>query len=153
MNLSNYIVQDIPNKVSVLGEIEQKVIITSITVNWQSPTNPKVGLPQIVVEYEILQSKDGQDVSSLLKNKIKPKTFNNDTKVYQRSFEQDTLFQPVVNPEYVEGETPEELKYLTIGAFDFIVGELVMKHPEYLVPFLKMYILDNYQDGWYESAN
>ena len=43
-NLDLYITQDIPNKQSVFGELEQKVIITSITVNWQSPTNPTIGL-------------------------------------------------------------------------------------------------------------
>ena len=73
--------------------------------------------------------------------------FDNNLKVYQRSFEQETLFQPIPNPDFVEGESPEDERFLTIGSFDFIVGEIVMKNPQYLVPFMKMYIIDNAEDG------
>lgn len=147
-----YITQQIPNMKAPFDNVEQNVIITSISVNWQSPTAPMEGLPQIIVGYEIIKNNDGVDVSKELKNKIKPKPFDNNQKVYQRSFEAETLFQPLPNPDFVEGESSEDDRFLTMGAFDFIVGELVMKRPEYLIPFLKLYILDNYEDGWFDST-
>lgn len=149
---SLYITQQIPNKQTALGEIEQKVVITSLQVNWQSPITPQIGLPQIIVGYELLFERDGANLNSIFKDKIEPKRFDNSQLLYQRSFEPETLFQPLENPDFIEGESSEEERFLTMGAFDFIVGELVMKHPHYLIPFLKMYILDNYEDGWYDSV-
>lgn len=146
-----YITQQIPNKVTVLGEIEQKVVITSLQVNWQSPITPQIGLPQIIVGYELLFEKDGANLNSIFKDKIEPKRFDNSQLLYQRSFDPETLFQPLENPDFIEGESPEEKRYLTMGAFDFIVGEIFMKYPQYMMPFLKMYIMDNYEDGWYDS--
>jgi len=152
MNLDLYIKQQIPNKMTALGEVEQKVLITSIQANWQSVVNPLAGLPQILLGYEILFSKDGNNLNSIFKDKIAPKRFDNTMKLYQRSFEPDTLFQPLENPDFVEGESHEDDRFLTMGAFDFIIGELIMKNPHYLIPFLKMYILDNYEDGWYDNT-
>ena len=152
MDLTNYITQSIPNMKEPFEDVSQEVIIISIKVDWQRIAKEVVGLPQIIVEYEILKTKNGKDVSDQLRNSIKPKVFDNNLKVYQRSFEQETLFQPIPNPDFVEGESPEDERFLTIGSFDFIVGEIVMKNPQYLVPFMKMYIIDNAEDGWYDST-
>lgn len=158
MDFTNYITQDIPNMEGVFSDISQKVLITDIQVNWKRINNPTYE-SQIVVGYEIYKEKDGVNVSSELKTSVRPKVFTNNTIMYQRSFEESTLFQPLPNPNYINPETLEEGQilpennepYLTMGGFDFIVGELVHKHPEYLIPFLKLYILDNYDDGWYNQ--
>lgn len=152
MDLTNYITQSIPNMKEPFEDVSQEVIIISIKVDWQRIAKQIVGLPQIIVEYEILKTKNGKDVSDQLRNSIKPKVFDNNLKVYQRSFEQETLFHPIPNPEFVEGESSEDERFLTMGSFDFIVGEIVMKNPQYLIPFMKMYIIDNAEDGWYDST-
>lgn len=171
--------QQIPNMKPPFNDIEQMVTITDLRINFGKHGENQYGLPQIVVEYEIVRTKGEDDVTNTFKNKIEPKVFNNNMLVYQRSFELETLFQPIINPEYkepeivekVDGEsTDEEItedgfiknevpeypeqfveKYLTMGAFDFIYGEIVLKNPQYLIPFLKNYILDNYADGWFDS--
>lgn len=152
MNLQNYITQDIPDRETSLGSVKQKVVITSIKIDWQSITMPDIhGLPQLIVGYELVTTKEDGSVVTELKDKIEPKHFDNTIQVYQRSFEKDTLFQPLHNLDYVEGEGSEDDKFLTMGAFDFVIGELALKRPQFLIPFLKLYIIENFNDGWYDS--
>lgn len=152
MDLTNYITQEIADRETALGIAKQKVVITSIKIDWQKLGQRKVeGLPQIIVEYEMyITSQQGQQIPEM-RSDLKPRVFTNNDKLYQRSFDPDTLFQPLPNPDFVEGESPEDQRFLTMGAFDFVMGELALKNPQYLIPFLKMYILDNYEDGWYEE--
>ena len=162
-NTNYYITQKLPNAIKTIAgveiEVEQEVYIKSVKVDLGEPFEDSYGLPQIIVEYSIIFSKDGEVIKEF-KNRIEPKRFTNDDKLYVRSFEQETLFQPVPNPNYIsQEETPdEENEFLTMGAVDFIYGEIInnAEHPEraaYLIPFLKAYILDNHNDGWFDSEN
>ena len=150
-----YIEQEIPSKVINIGgtevTVDRSIYIKNLLINW-GDKNKNIQ-PDIQVAYGIQYSANGQNMNDYFKDRIEPKVFNNHIIMYQRSFEPGTLFQPVPNPEYIEGESPIEEEFLTMGAFDFIVGELVLKNPEYLIPFLKLYIIDNHADGWFDSTN
>ena len=144
--------QEIPNMEIQFEDISQTVNITDIQINFQREDNPIQGLPQLIVSYEIVRMKGDVNVTSTLKNKVEPKVFNNDLKLYKRSFEPDSLFQPIQNPDFISiEETPNIEPFLTVGAFDFVIGDLAINNGAYLVPFLKMYITDNYADGWFDS--
>jgi len=160
-NIQYYIKQQLPNTIKTIAgieiEVEQTIYFTTLQCNLGEPFKNEFGLPQFIVEYYLVFSRNGVIIPEL-KNKVKPKRFSNDDIVFQRSFEQDTFFQPIPNPDYIEGESDESEKYLTMGAVDFIFGEIINneEHPEriaYLIPFLKQYALDNYQDGWFDSEN
>ena len=144
--------QEIPNMEIPFEDISQTVNITDIQINFQREDNPIQGLPQVIVSYEIVRMKGDVNVTSTFKNKVEPKVFNNDLKLYKRSFEPDSLFHPIANPEFISlEETPNIEPFLTVGAFDFVIGDLAINNGAYLVPFLKMYITDNYANGWFES--
>ena len=133
-------------------DIEQEVNITDVNISFERKNKPINGLPQVIVTYEIIRNKNNVDVTSTFKSKVEPKGFNNDLKLFKRSFEPETLFQPVPNDEFISNEeTPNVEPFITIGAFDFIIGEMVINNGAYLVDFLKMYILDNYEDGWFDG--
>ena len=159
-NLVLYIRKKIPNKViSVAGiniEVEQEIFIKTIQLNLGTPGEEQLGIPQLLLEYEILFSKDGNPVTGL-KDKIKPKVFTNRDKLLQRSFEADTFFQPIPNPTYDPNKPlgEDNLEFLEMGAIDFILGEIIMKSDriQYLIPFLELYIEDNYNDGWYDTLS
>ena len=109
-------------------------------------------VPQVILDYEIIKTKNEINVTTSFKSKVDSKVFNNDMKLYKRSFEQETLFQPVQNPDFISvEETPDVEQFLTVGAFDFVIGDLAINNGAFLVPFLKMYITDNCEDGWFES--
>ena len=109
-------------------------------------------VPQVILDYEIIKTKNEINVTTSFKSKVDSKVFNNDMKLYKRSFEQETLFQPVPNPDFISvEETPDVEQFLTVGAFDFVIGDLAINNGAFLVPFLKMYITDNCEDGWFES--
>lgn len=152
-NMNNVkIEQQIPNMKAPFDDVDQKVRITDIQVNFQREDNPIIGLPQVIISYEIIRTKDDVNVTSTFKSKVEPKVFNNDMKLYKRSFEQATLFQPVPNPDFISTEeTPDIEPFETVGAFDFVIGDLAINNGAFLVPFLKMYITDNYNDGWFDS--
>lgn len=143
--------QKIENKKAPFQDVERNVRIVDINVNLQRHEKPLKGLPQVVINYEILYTKDGIDVTKDLSKPLEPRVFNNDMKMWARSFEPETLFQPIPNPDFVEGESLESDRFVIMGAFDFVIGELAIKHGEYLFEFLKMYILDNYDDGWFDN--
>ena len=144
--------QKIPNMKAPFEDVEQKVRITTIKIDFQREDNPIAGLPQVILDYEIIRTKSEVNVTSSFKSKVEPKVFNNDMKLYKRSFEPETLFQPIKNPDFISAEeTPDVEQFLTIGAFDFVIGDLAINNGAFLVPFLKMYITDNYEDGWFES--
>lgn len=156
-----YIKQQLPNTIKSLGgediEVEQTIYFRTLQSNLGEPFESEHGLPQFIVEYSLIYTKNGNMVPEL-KNKVKPKTFTNNDLLYQRSFEPETLFEPILNPDYVEGVSNPDEQFLTMGAIDFIYGELINneEHPErimYLIPFLKRYVLDNYNDGWFDSSN
>ena len=152
---SLYIEQEIPSRTINVGgidiSVDREIYIKDLLIHWGDKLVSSS--PEIQVAYGIDYSAGAENMNQFFKDKIAPKVFNNNVIMYQRSFAEPTLFQPVPNPDYVEGESPESEQFLTMGAFDFIVGELVLKNPHYLIPFLKLYILDNYEDGWFESAN
>lgn len=144
--------QEMPNMKAPFEDVEQKVRITTIKVDFQIEDNPIQGLPQVILDYEIIRTKNEINVTTSFKSKVDSKVFNNDMKLYKRSFEQETLFQPVQNPDFISvEETPDVEQFLTVGAFDFVIGDLAINNGAFLVPFLKMYITDNYADGWFES--
>ena len=144
--------QEIPNMSAPFDDVDQNVRITDIQVNFQREDNPIAGLPQVIISYEIIRTKNNVNVTSTFKSKAEPKVFNNDMKLYKRSFEAETLFQPIKNPDFISvEETPEVEEFLTVGAFDFVIGDLAINNGAFLVSFLKMYITDNYNDGWFDS--
>lgn len=157
-----YIKQQLPNAMKNIGgievEVEQTIYFKTLQANLGEPFENEYGVPQFIVEYSLVYSKDGVMIPEL-KNKVKPKRFSNEDIVYQRSFDAETFFQPIPNPDYVsEEDTPNVDQFLTMGAIDFIYGEIINneEHPErivYLIPFLKQYALDNHNDGWFESEN
>ena len=160
-NIEYYIKQELPKAIKTIAgieiEVEQTIYFTTLQCNLGELFKNEFGLPQFIVEYYLVFSRNGVIIPEL-KNKVVPKRFSNDDIVFQRSFEPETLFQPIPNPNFIEGESSEEERFLTMGAVDFIVGEIINneEHPErivYLTPFLKQYALDNYQEGWFDSGN
>lgn len=160
LNTKYYIKQQLPNTVKSLGgqdiEVEQTIYFKTLQSNLGEPFEDSLGIPQFIVEYSLVYTRNGIMIPEL-KNRVEPKRFSNEDIVYQRSFEPETFFQPLPNLEFIsKEETPEIEEFITMGAIDFIHGELINneEHPErivYLIPFLKEYALDNYNDGWFES--
>ena len=103
VNTRYYIKQQLPNTMKNIGgvqvEVEQTIYFKTLQANLGEPFEDEHGVPQFIVEYSLVYSKDGIMIPEL-KNRVKPKRFSNDDIVYQRSFDQETFFQPIPNPVY-----------------------------------------------------
>lgn len=131
--------QSIPNMAAPLEEVSRKIELFEININ--SDTK------QFFVNYRIKNEKDGIDISNEMKDKKKDWYIGNDKAVYQRDME---TFQPLPNPNYVsQEETPNESEFLEAPAFDYIL-EIFKQRPDLIWAVLSGYILENYQDGWFD---
>jgi len=131
--------QNIPNMSAPFTEVERKIEIFELKIN----SNVK----QFFVDYRIVSTKDGVDVSDKFVNKRKDWYIGNDKNVYQRTFPN---FQPIPNPDFISpDETPNQTEFLEAPAFDYLL-QVFKDHPEFIFQILSGYILENYADGWFD---
>lgn len=141
--MANILDKKIPNMVAPFENIEQEVNIYELKINSD--------VKQIYVGYRITRNIEGTDVSGLMKTLGKEWYITNNQTVYQRSFEIETMFQPLPNPNYInQEETPNELQFLEAPAFDYLL-DTFKSRPELFWIILENYILENYNDGWFDK--
>lgn len=140
--MANILNKKIPNMVAPFENIEQEVNIYELKINSD--------VKQMYVGYRISRNLESTDVSNLMKTLGKEWYITNNQTIYQRSFEQETFFEPLPNPNYVsKEETPNELQFLEAPAFDYLL-EVFKNKPELIWTILSGYILENYADGWFD---
>ncbi len=121
------------------ADVERKIEIFELKINSD--------VKQFFVNYRIISTKDGINVSDKMKSKNKDWYIGNDKNVYQRTFPD---FQLIPNPDYISPEeTPEETEYLEAPAFDYLL-QVFKEHPELIFTILSGYISENYADGWFD---
>lgn len=134
--------KDLPNMAFPFESVEQKMDIFEMKLNSD--------LKQMFVGYRIKRTKEGQDVSSKMVATGKLWYITNDNTVYQRSFEPETMFHPLPNPNYISPEeTPNELPLLEAPAFDYLL-QIFKTRPDLFWIMLEGYIVENWNNGWYD---
>lgn len=137
--MENFI-QEIPNMKPPMDDVAQRVHLDGLNL---MPINK-----EIVLTCSVLYSKNETDVTKEFNKAPKVITINNNMTVYQRKLADFSL---ISNPNYVDQETtPDELIYLEAPGYDYISG-LMLAHPELIWIILEKYILENYNDGYFDN--
>lgn len=135
------LIQSIPPLQTPYGLIDRDIHVIGLNI---VDTTKELFLP-----YQIIYTYNGEDVSKDFKPFAKPIYIHNNMTVYQRNLED---FSKKSNPDFVEGESPEEERYLVAPAYDYIIG-VMKEYPELSWAFIRGYIVENYEDGFYENLN
>lgn len=141
--MSNILDKKIPNMVEPFETVEQEVNIYELKINSD--------VKQMYVGYRISRNIEGTDVSGLMKTIGKEWYITNKQTVYQRSFEPETMFEPLPNPNYISPEeTPNETEFLEAPAFDYLLSTFKSR-PDLFWVILEGYILENWNSGWFDK--
>ena len=162
------LIKQIPNMKAPLESIEREIHILGINIVDSTK--------EIFIPYEIKFFKDSVDVSDDMNKNAKQFHIHNGMLVYVR----DQQFQPIEDPvytemllnfeanepEFIEGPegtdpiknpkyvTQEMLdnkeRYLLMPGYDYLI-QLYRQHPEVIWISLEAYILENWNDGWFDN--
>ena len=162
------LIKQIPNMKAPLESIEREIHILGINIVDSTK--------EIFIPYEIKFFRDGVDVSADMNQNAKPFHIHNGMTIHAR----DQQFQPIEDPvytemllnfeanepEFIEGPegtdpiknpkyvTQEMLdnkeRYLLMPGYDYLI-QLYRQHPEVIWISLEAYILENWNDGWFDN--
>ena len=134
------LIKEIPNLKPPMEEISREIHIKGINIVDETK--------EFFITYETKHFKNGVDVSATMENLAKPFYIHNGMLMYDRDLD---TFQPKPNPDYISAEeTPDVEPFLLVAGYDWLIATFKAR-PDIIWTFLEGYILENWNDGWFDN--
>lgn len=134
------LIQQIPALKAPMDDIAREIHIKGINIVDDTK--------EMFIAYETRHFKNDIDVSANFQPMAKPFYIHNGMLMYDRDL---TTFQPKPNPDYISvEETPDLEPFLLVPGYDWLIS-VFKARPDIIWIFLQGYILENWNDGWFDN--